>query len=151
MYLAATRAPDFAHVKSGLRAVQGCQLKFRGQPFSENNDQEVDALNKSSIPQKESLAVSPMSGQVWASQACSHRLHACKNPKFSLPVAAASPPGRASRMRGSAFQHLCSLGSPRALPNPSLKRSPNGGLPGPRAGLCYSPSRGPVIPPLVPA
>jgi hypothetical protein len=38
-----------------------------------------------------------------------------------------------------------------ALPNPSLKPSPNGGPPGPRGAVVYPAPRGPGVPPSVPS
>ena len=69
----------------------------------------------------------------------------------SLSPARFRPPsGTPAQAKSSAV--AARLGSPsRAWPNPSLKRSPNGGPPGPRVLHVYHRPRGPGVPPLGPA
>ena len=75
------------------------------------------------------------------------RTHAA-SPK-AAPVA--TGPGRGGTPQAMACWQYRVVSHPQALPNPSLKRRPNGGPAGPRSGFGYLPLRGPAVPPSPPA
>ena len=60
------------------------------------------------------------------------------------PIVAPTKPSATQRAKSSGVRG-------QMQPNPSLKRSANGGPPGPRSGAVYHPLRGPGVPPLAPA
>ena len=60
------------------------------------------------------------------------------------PIVAPTKPSAMQRAKSSRVRG-------QVQPNPSLKRSANGGPPGPRSGAVYHPLRGPGVPPLAPA